>query len=171
MTTKIEKQKRVQDKLKKKRDELRSRLGSKRDKSFPLFTLLLLLGLGVSVVCNLRLLDKVRAGEDERTTSSFTVECTTLTEQPYNIRVYNDFRVVSYTEEMGEYTTVWGSTLTPDKSCAVDPRIVPYGAYVIIDGVVYVAEDTGEFVVGSKTIGICTAQQREAFISDIIIVY
>jgi hypothetical protein len=43
-----------------------------------------------------------------------------------------------------------GYTLKSGRSCAVDPRIIPYGSTVIIDGKEFKAIDTGTAVIAKK---------------------
>ena len=43
-----------------------------------------------------------------------------------------------------------GYTLKPGKSCAVDPKIIPYGSTVVINGKEFKAIDTGTAVVSKK---------------------
>lgn len=43
-----------------------------------------------------------------------------------------------------------GKRLVSGKSCAVDPRVIPYGSNVIVEGKRYVAHDTGTAVVKRK---------------------
>jgi len=46
-----------------------------------------------------------------------------------------------------------GYTLKSGKSCAVDPRIIPYGSTVIVEGKEFKAIDTGSAVVAKKASG------------------
>lgn len=43
-----------------------------------------------------------------------------------------------------------GKRLVSGKSCAVDPRVIPYGSNVIVEGKRYVAHDTGTAVIKRK---------------------
>ena len=43
-----------------------------------------------------------------------------------------------------------GYTLKSGRTCAVDPRIIPYGSTVVIDGKEFKAIDTGTAVVAKK---------------------
>lgn len=43
----------------------------------------------------------------------------------------------------GNPQTAWGRDATVGDGCAVDPRAIPYGSVVVIDGKRYVADDTG----------------------------
>lgn len=58
-------------------------------------------------------------------------------------------------------TTATGTVPTPERTIAVDPRKIPYGTKVIIDGHTYIAEDTGGAIKGNK-IDICVATHSEA---------
>jgi 3D (Asp-Asp-Asp) domain-containing protein len=48
------------------------------------------------------------------------------------------------------YKSSTGYTLKPGKSCAVDPRIIPYGSTVTINGREFKAIDTGSAVISKK---------------------
>lgn len=50
---------------------------------------------------------------------------------------------------------------TPGRTIAVDPRKIPYGTKVIIDGHTYIAEDCGGAIKGNR-IDICVASHSEA---------
>jgi len=43
-----------------------------------------------------------------------------------------------------------GKRLVSGKSCAVDPRVIPYGSNVIVEGKRYLAHDTGTAVIARK---------------------
>lgn len=59
------------------------------------------------------------------------------------------------------YKTATGTTPTPGRTIAVDPRKIPYGSKIIIDGHTYIAEDCGGAIKGNK-IDICVATHSEA---------
>lgn len=61
----------------------------------------------------------------------------------------------------GGSSTASGTTPTPGRTIAVDPSVIPLGTRVIINGQVYVAEDTGGSVSG-KTIDIFVADHSTA---------
>lgn len=46
--------------------------------------------------------------------------------------------------------TATGTTPTAGRTIAVDPKIIPYGTEVIIDGHVYIAEDCGGAIKGNR---------------------
>lgn len=46
--------------------------------------------------------------------------------------------------------TATGTTPTPGRTIAVDPDVIPYGTEVLIDGHIYVAEDTGGVIKGNR---------------------
>jgi 3D (Asp-Asp-Asp) domain-containing protein len=46
--------------------------------------------------------------------------------------------------------TATGTVATADRTIAVDPSVIPYGAEVIIDGKTYVAEDAGGAIKGNR---------------------
>ena len=45
--------------------------------------------------------------------------------------------------------TSTGTIATSGRTIAVDPRVIPYGSKVMIDGVIYTAEDRGGGVKGN----------------------
>ncbi len=58
-------------------------------------------------------------------------------------------------------TTATGTVPTPGRTIAVDPRKIPYGTKVVIDGHTYIAEDCGGAIKGNK-LDICVATHSEA---------
>lgn len=58
-------------------------------------------------------------------------------------------------------TTATGTVPTPGRTIAVDPRKIPYGTRVVVDGHTYIAEDTGGAIKGNK-LDICVATHSEA---------
>ena len=70
----------------------------------------------------------------------------------------------------GPYTggpTALGTTLTPYRTIAVDPRVIPLGTHVEINGHEYIAEDTGGAIKGHK-IDLCVATHSEAQAKGVI---
>lgn len=57
--------------------------------------------------------------------------------------------------------TATGTIATPGRTIAVNPKVIPYGTEVIIDGHTYIAEDTGSNINGNR-IDICVASHAEA---------
>jgi len=51
------------------------------------------------------------------------------------------------------YKSASGKRLVSGRSCAVDPRIIPYGTILVVEGKPYVAHDTGTAVVQRKASG------------------
>jgi hypothetical protein len=51
------------------------------------------------------------------------------------------------------YKSATGKRLVSGKSCAVDPRIIPYGTTLIVEGKHYIAHDTGTAVVQRRASG------------------
>jgi 3D (Asp-Asp-Asp) domain-containing protein len=47
-------------------------------------------------------------------------------------------------------TTATGTTPTAGRTVAVDPKTIPYGSEVIIDGHTYIAEDCGGAIQGNR---------------------
>ena len=58
--------------------------------------------------------------------------------------------------------TALGTTMTPNKTIAVDPKIIPLGSKVEIQDKIYIAEDTGGAIKGNK-IDICVSSHSEAY--------
>ena len=62
----------------------------------------------------------------------------------------------------------WGSetalstTMTPYRTIAVDPRIIPLGSKVEINGKTYIAEDTGGAIKGNR-IDMCVSSHSECY--------
>lgn len=57
--------------------------------------------------------------------------------------------------------TATGTVPTPGRTVAVDPKVIPYGSEVIINGHSYIAEDCGGAIKGNK-VDILFATHREA---------
>lgn len=65
------------------------------------------------------------------------------------------FRITAYCpcEECSEgwgYKTSTGAVATEGRTIAVDPKVIPYGSEVVIDGHTYTAEDCGGLIKGNK---------------------
>jgi 3D (Asp-Asp-Asp) domain-containing protein len=52
--------------------------------------------------------------------------------------------------DTSKFKSSTGYTLKSGRTCAVDPRIIPYGSTVIIDGKEFKAIDTGTAVIAKK---------------------
>jgi 3D (Asp-Asp-Asp) domain-containing protein len=59
-------------------------------------------------------------------------------------------------------STATGTYPTPGRTIATDPSVIPMGSRVLIDGHVYIAEDTGGAIKGNR-IDIVTASRAEAY--------
>ena len=57
--------------------------------------------------------------------------------------------------------TASGTAATEGRTCAVDPEVIPLGTEIEIDGVKYIAEDTGGAIKGNR-IDICFNDHRSA---------
>ncbi len=55
-------------------------------------------------------------------------------------------------DEFG-YRSSTGKRLVSGKSCAVDPKIIPYGTTLVVEGKTYHAHDTGTAVISRKASG------------------
>ena len=62
------------------------------------------------------------------------------------------FEATAYTLEDGNGDGLTATMVVPKvgRTIAVDPRIIPYGSQVIVDGHTYVAEDCGGDIVGNR---------------------
>lgn len=58
--------------------------------------------------------------------------------------------------------TALGTQLTPYRTIAVDPSVIPLGSKVEIQGKIYIAEDTGGAIKGNK-IDMCVSNHSEAY--------
>lgn len=58
--------------------------------------------------------------------------------------------------------TATGTAATQGRTVAVDPRYIPYGTKIIIDGNVYIAEDCGGAIKGENRIDIFFDNHEEA---------
>lgn len=58
--------------------------------------------------------------------------------------------------------TALGTTMTPYRTIAVDPRVIPLGSKVEINGKIYIAEDTGGAIKGYR-IDMCVSSHGEAY--------
>lgn len=61
------------------------------------------------------------------------------------------------------YVTATGTKVTPGRTIAVDPSVIPLGSHVIIDGHEYIAEDTGGRIQGNRIdIGVATHSEAKS---------
>lgn len=98
--------------------------------------------------------------------------------QELNIQISELERTISFYESwkcLGEFkiTYYWpgedsygsatstGVTAQEGRTVAVDPNIIPYGSEILIDGHVYVAEDTGSALKGNKIIDIFVNEPKQ----------
>lgn len=58
--------------------------------------------------------------------------------------------------------TALGTTMTPYRTIAVDPKVIPLGSKVEINGKIYIAEDTGGAIKGNR-IDLCVGSHTEAY--------
>lgn len=67
-----------------------------------------------------------------------------------------EFKITYYWPGEDSYGTATstGAVATEGRTVAVDPDIIPYGTEVLIDGHIYIAEDTGSALKGNKIIDI-----------------
>ena len=74
-------------------------------------------------------------------------------------KLIGKFRITHYA---GDTATSTGARPTVGRTIAVDPRIIPYGSRVIINGHTYIAEDCGGAIKGNK-IDIFVGSESEAY--------
>lgn len=84
-----------------------------------------------------------------------------------NKRLVGNFKITHYcpcTTCNGHWgsKTALGTTMTPYRTIAVDPRIIPLGSKVEINGNTYIAEDTGGAIKGYR-IDMCVSSHSEAY--------
>lgn len=67
-----------------------------------------------------------------------------------------EFKITYYWPGEDSYgsATSTGVTAQEGRTVAVDPDIIPYGTEILIDGHIYIAEDTGSALKGNKIIDI-----------------
>ena len=58
--------------------------------------------------------------------------------------------------------TALGTKMTPYRTIAVDPKVIPLGSKVEINGKIYIAEDTGGAIKGNR-IDLCVGSHSEAY--------
>lgn len=79
-----------------------------------------------------------------------------VTQSPEGKKSLGSFRITHYCPcyaccgSWAGGTTASGTVPTPGRTIAVDPSVIPIGTKVIINGQVYVAEDTGSSIKGKK---------------------
>lgn len=90
-----------------------------------------------------------------------------LKEQQKNRRYVGSFKITHYCPcytcngSWGSKTAL-GTTMTPYRTIAVDPKVIPLGSKVEINGKTYIAEDTGGAIKGSR-IDLCVSSHSEAY--------
>lgn len=74
-----------------------------------------------------------------------------------------EFKVTYYWPGEDSYgsATSTGVTAQEGRTVAVDPNIIPYGTEIMIDGHIYIAEDTGSALKGNRTIDIFVNSPKE----------
>lgn len=92
----------------------------------------------------------------------------TITEEPKEVpcTYLGDFTITHYCAcsrccGKSNGITASGTVATPERTIAVDPSVIPLGSVVLIDGIYYIAEDTGGAIKGNR-IDICMATHDEA---------
>ena len=74
-----------------------------------------------------------------------------------------EFKITYYWPGEDSYGTATstGAVATEGRTVAVDPEIIPYGTEIMIDGHIYIAEDTGSALKGNRTIDIFVNSPKE----------
>lgn len=104
------------------------------------------------------------------TTTEITTETTTVTTTTQAAQSamedLGEFRISHYCPcaacNGGSTKTALGTPITAYYTIAVDPKIIPLGTKVSIDGNTYVAQDTGGAIKGNK-IDLCVGSHSEAY--------
>lgn len=76
------------------------------------------------------------------------------------IEKYTDVTISYYSPSQGEGVDAFGVTLLPDKTCAVNPALIPYNSIIYYNDMLYLATDTGNFTHAAFTIGICSVEKQ-----------
>lgn len=106
-----------------------------------------------------------------KTNEELTLELEKLSSQQEKHRYIGDFKITHYCicskccgkspSSKGYGITATGTRATPGRTIAVDPRKIPYGTKVVINGHTYTAEDCGGAIKGNK-IDILVSSHSEA---------
>ena len=74
-----------------------------------------------------------------------------------------EFKITYYWPGEDKYgtATATGVTAQEGRTVAIDPEIIPYGTEIMIDGHIYVAEDTGSALKGNKIIDIFVNEPKQ----------
>lgn len=90
-----------------------------------------------------------------------------ITESINSKRFVGNFKITHYCPcktcngSWGSKTAI-GKTMTPYRTIAVDPKVIPLGSRVEINGQIYIAEDTGGAIKGNR-IDMCVSSHAEAY--------
>lgn len=101
------------------------------------------------------LIEEMKAVKNELGIANTTI--TDLKSEEYELLYFGDFKITHYCSERYEHVcgyghglTATGTTVTPGRTIAVDPKVIPYGTEVYIEGYGWrVAEDCGGSVKGN----------------------
>lgn len=92
----------------------------------------------------------------EKTEKLQPVENIEQPEQPEQKEIVEDFKTTAYCPcekccgNFSDGITATGTVATAGRTIAVDPKIIPYGSKVTIDGKEYIAEDCGGAIKGNR---------------------
>ena len=137
-----------------------------------LFICGIIVGFIISTICTY-IVEQPTYFEDHKVivdeTDDTIVQAVATSEKPLKLKSLGLFTSTAYCVENYPHicndgdatTTSTGTTPTPGRTIAVDPRIIPYGQSVIINGHTYIAEDCGGAIKG-KRIDIAFKTHKEA---------
>lgn len=92
----------------------------------------------------------------EKTENLQPVENIEQPEQPEQKEIVEDFKTTAYCPcekccgNFSDGITATGTVATAGRTIAVDPKVIPYGSKVTIDGKEYIAEDCGGAIKGKR---------------------
>lgn len=78
-----------------------------------------------------------------------------------NLESFGVFKITAYAPYKGANITSRGHKLVPYRTVAVDPRVIPYGTILLINGQEWLADDCGGAIKGNR-LDICLGSRREA---------
>lgn len=88
----------------------------------------------------------------------------------YDILALPGYTISYYTPAQGGDTTPFSTPLIADFICAVNPAEIPYGSTVLVNGMGYRAQDTGDFTLDGKIIGLCSATPKGMLFNQTLLV-
>lgn len=110
----------------------------------------------VTVICECTCEQPTTPTDSEDTTEPTEQEVVTEPTETIDPSYLGEFKLTAYcpcTSCCGKWAdgiTSTGTTAKADKTIAVDPKVIPYGTEVVINGNTYVAEDCGKSIKGNR---------------------